>query len=176
MRGPGLDILEPLQHSTRPRANLGVAARPLYLARLLLLERSTLPLLALLRLSFCIPSLATHRMGQSDKSSSDKADVVSVAPTVRDREEERLAALGYKQEFAREFTNLSVRRSSSLSEPCATSTDLLRPSSQTISFAFSIMGVASSVATTLDTPLLLGGPASVIWCALNFSRSRQSPS
>ncbi|GAA5839585.1 hypothetical protein JCM9279_005990 [Rhodotorula babjevae] len=80
----------------------------------------------------------------SDKSASDKqdtADVVSVAPTVHDREEERLAALGYKQEFAREFTNLS-----------------------TISFAFSIMGVASSVATTLDTPLLLGGPASVIWC------------
>lgn len=48
----------------------------------------------------------------SDKSASDKqdtADVVSVAPTVHDREEERLAALGYKQEFAREFTNLSVR-------------------------------------------------------------------
>lgn len=45
------------------------------------------------------------------------------------------------QEFAREFTNIS-----------------------TISFAFSIMGVASSVATTIDTPLLLGGPVSVVWC------------
>lgn len=28
------------------------------------------------------------------------------------------------------------------------------------------MGVASSVATTIDTPLLLGGPVSVVWCWL----------
>jgi len=52
-----------------------------------------------------------------------------------------LARLGYKAEFAREFSNLS-----------------------TISFAFSIMGVASSVATTFDTPLLLAGPAAPVWC------------
>ncbi|KPV73166.1 uncharacterized protein RHOBADRAFT_48819 [Rhodotorula graminis WP1] len=52
-----------------------------------------------------------------------------------------LARLGYKQEFKREFTNLS-----------------------TISFAFSIMGVASSVVTTFNTPFGLGGPASVVWC------------
>ncbi|GAA5883185.1 hypothetical protein JCM3774_002412 [Rhodotorula dairenensis] len=52
-----------------------------------------------------------------------------------------LARLGYKQEFVREFTNLS-----------------------TISFAFSIMGVASSVVSTLNTPFTLGGPASVVWC------------
>ncbi|GAA6051568.1 hypothetical protein JCM3770_003476 [Rhodotorula araucariae] len=52
-----------------------------------------------------------------------------------------LARLGYKQEFKREFTNLS-----------------------TISFAFSIMGVASSVVTTFNTPFSLGGPASVVWC------------
>ncbi|GAA5987357.1 hypothetical protein JCM10908_001925 [Rhodotorula pacifica] len=64
-----------------------------------------------------------------------------VLSDANEREEERLAQLGYKQEFAREFTNLS-----------------------TISFAFSIMGVASSVATTIDTPLLLGGPVSVVWC------------
>ncbi|KAG1763809.1 hypothetical protein EV702DRAFT_1205389 [Suillus placidus] len=36
----------------------------------------------------------------------------------------------------------------------------------TISFAFSIMGLCSSIATTLNTPLLLGGPASVTWCWL----------
>ncbi|BGP03776.1 polyamine transporter tpo5 [Rhodotorula toruloides] len=52
-----------------------------------------------------------------------------------------LAQLGYKQEFRREFTNLS-----------------------TISFAMSIMGVASSVVTTFNTPFTLGGPASVVWC------------
>ncbi|KAL7336741.1 amino acid/polyamine transporter I [Rhodotorula toruloides] len=52
-----------------------------------------------------------------------------------------LARLGYKQEFRREFTNLS-----------------------TISFAMSIMGVASSVVTTFNTPFTLGGPASVVWC------------
>lgn len=33
-----------------------------------------------------------------------------------------------------------------------------------ISFAFSIMGLCSSVATTFNSPLLLGGPASVTWC------------
>ncbi|KAG1778782.1 hypothetical protein EV702DRAFT_949656, partial [Suillus placidus] len=41
-----------------------------------------------------------------------------------------------------------------------------------ISFAFSIMGLCSSIATTLNTPLLLEGPASVqpqfqvTWCWL----------
>ncbi|GAA5827476.1 hypothetical protein JCM11251_003828 [Rhodosporidiobolus azoricus] len=73
-------------------------------------------------------------------------DVRVAAPSIVEAngssdEDDRLAALGYKAEFSREFTNLS-----------------------TISFAFSIMGVASSVATTLNTPLLSGGPASVVWC------------
>ncbi|KJA17855.1 hypothetical protein HYPSUDRAFT_205831 [Hypholoma sublateritium FD-334 SS-4] len=52
-----------------------------------------------------------------------------------------LVALGYKPSFKREFTNLA-----------------------TISFAFSIMGLCSSIATTFNTPLLLGGPSSVVWC------------
>ncbi|EGO20408.1 hypothetical protein SERLADRAFT_453070 [Serpula lacrymans var. lacrymans S7.9] len=56
-------------------------------------------------------------------------------------DEQNLEALGYKQSFKREFSNLA-----------------------TISFAFSIMGLCSSVATTFNTPLLLGGPASVTWC------------
>ena len=58
-----------------------------------------------------------------------------------DQDNEELRALGYVPSFRREFTNLP-----------------------TISFAFSIMGVCSSIATTLNTPLLLGGPASVVWC------------
>ena len=33
-----------------------------------------------------------------------------------------------------------------------------------ISFAFSIMGLCSSVATTFNTPFTLGGPSSVTWC------------
>lgn len=54
-----------------------------------------------------------------------------------------LRALGYVPSFRREFSNLA-----------------------TISFAFSIMGVCSSIASTFNTPLLLGGPASVTWCWL----------
>jgi len=56
-------------------------------------------------------------------------------------DDEELVALGYKPSFKREFTNLA-----------------------TISFAFGIMGMPSCIATTLNTPLLLGGPSSVTWC------------
>ncbi|KAG8835935.1 hypothetical protein FRC17_000020 [Serendipita sp. 399] len=52
-----------------------------------------------------------------------------------------LRALGYVPSFKREFSNLS-----------------------TISFAFSIMGMCSSISTTFDTPYVLGGPAAVVWC------------
>jgi amino acid permease (GABA permease) len=58
-----------------------------------------------------------------------------------DDDDKELVALGYKPSFKREFSNLA-----------------------TISFAFSIMGLCSSIATTFNTPLLLGGPASVTWC------------
>ncbi|GAA5949201.1 hypothetical protein JCM10213_008241 [Rhodosporidiobolus nylandii] len=84
---------------------------------------------------------------QTTKGSFSKAerpaDVRVAAPSIVEDsgEDARLAALGVKSEFAREFTNIS-----------------------TISFAFSIMGVASSLSTTIDTPLLSGGPASVVWC------------
>ncbi|KAJ3228427.1 hypothetical protein HDU81_006169 [Chytriomyces hyalinus] len=56
-------------------------------------------------------------------------------------DEEVLARMGYKQEFLREFGSLA-----------------------TLSFAFSIMGVAASVPSTFDTPMLAAGPGSVIWC------------
>ena len=58
-----------------------------------------------------------------------------------DEDDKELRALGYVPSFRREFSNLA-----------------------TISFAFSIMGVCSSVASTFNTPWLLGGPASVTWC------------
>ncbi|KAJ3507430.1 hypothetical protein NLJ89_g6311 [Agrocybe chaxingu] len=58
-----------------------------------------------------------------------------------DEDDRELVALGYKPSFKREFSNLA-----------------------TISFAFSIMGLCSSISTTFNTPLLLGGPSSVVWC------------
>ncbi|GJJ09317.1 hypothetical protein Clacol_003539 [Clathrus columnatus] len=58
-----------------------------------------------------------------------------------DEDDIQLAAQGYTPSFKREFSNLA-----------------------TISFAFSIMGLCSSVATTFNTPLLFGGPSSVVWC------------
>ncbi|TFY55690.1 hypothetical protein EVJ58_g8087 [Rhodofomes roseus] len=58
-----------------------------------------------------------------------------------DDDDRLLEEFGYVPSFRREFSNLA-----------------------TISFAFSIMGLCSSVATTFNTPLLTGGPASVTWC------------
>ncbi|KAF5314307.1 hypothetical protein D9619_011759 [Psilocybe cf. subviscida] len=63
------------------------------------------------------------------------------AASTIDDDDAELVALGYQPSFKREFTNLA-----------------------TISFAFSIMGLCSSIATTFNTPLTLGGPASVVWC------------
>ncbi|KAF7324369.1 APC amino acid permease [Mycena sanguinolenta] len=57
-----------------------------------------------------------------------------------DDDDKELIALGYVPSFKREFSNLA-----------------------TISFAFSIMGLCSSIATTFNTPLLAGGPSSVVW-------------
>lgn len=46
----------------------------------------------------------------------------------------------------------------------ATEIDVL--TEEQISFAFNIMGLCSSIATTFNTPLLFGGPSSVTWCWL----------
>jgi amino acid transporter len=70
---------------------------------------------------------------------ADDKERRELVPGLEDDDEE-LIALGYKPSFRREFTNLS-----------------------TISFAFSIMGVCSSIATTFNSPLTLGGPSSVVW-------------
>ncbi|KAH7096164.1 APC amino acid permease [Auriculariales sp. MPI-PUGE-AT-0066] len=67
-------------------------------------------------------------------------DAESVRSATSPEDEDVIAGL-YKPSFKREFTNLA-----------------------TISFAFSIMGMCSSIATTFNTPLLLGGPASATWC------------
>ncbi|KIM41772.1 hypothetical protein M413DRAFT_71244 [Hebeloma cylindrosporum] len=72
---------------------------------------------------------------------SDVDEKRSFSLDTTDEDDRELVALGYKPSFKREFTNLA-----------------------TISFAFSIMGLCSSIATTFNTPLLLGGPASVVWC------------
>ncbi|THH20951.1 hypothetical protein EW146_g508 [Bondarzewia mesenterica] len=66
---------------------------------------------------------------------------MSLPPAVVSDDDQVLEQLGYVPSFKREFSNLA-----------------------TISFAFSIMGLCSSVAVTFNTPLLLGGPSSVTWC------------
>ncbi|KAI0369290.1 APC amino acid permease [Pilatotrama ljubarskyi] len=71
-----------------------------------------------------------------------QADTRSIASSSDDSgDDNKLLEIGYVPSFKREFSNLA-----------------------TISFAFSIMGLCSSVATTFNSPLLLGGPASVTWC------------
>ncbi|KDR78351.1 hypothetical protein GALMADRAFT_245494 [Galerina marginata CBS 339.88] len=74
-------------------------------------------------------------------SVSDSGEKRPPSLETTDEDDRELVALGYKPSFKREFTNLA-----------------------TISFAFSIMGLCSSIATTFNTPLLLGGPSSVVWC------------
>ncbi|KAJ9102235.1 hypothetical protein QFC19_004779 [Naganishia cerealis] len=78
--------------------------------------------------------------GEGDMGGDD----ASISADSQDTDEVALARLGYKSEMIREFGNLS-----------------------TFSFAMSIMGMCSSIATTFNTPLLYGGgPASVVWCWL----------
>ncbi|KAI0651168.1 APC amino acid permease [Trametes meyenii] len=71
-----------------------------------------------------------------------QADTRSIGSNSDDSgDDNKLLEIGYVPSFKREFSNIA-----------------------TISFAFSIMGLCSSVATTFNSPLLLGGPASVTWC------------
>ncbi|WFD00665.1 polyamine transporter tpo5 [Malassezia yamatoensis] len=51
--------------------------------------------------------------------------------------------MGHRSEFAREFRSFS-----------------------TISYAFAIMGLVSSIATTFNTPFVYGGPATTVWAWL----------
>ncbi|KIP02544.1 hypothetical protein PHLGIDRAFT_122381 [Phlebiopsis gigantea 11061_1 CR5-6] len=67
---------------------------------------------------------------------------VEMSPASQEYDDDALLRkMGYTPSFSREFASIS-----------------------TISFAFSIMGLCSSVATTFNTPLLFGGPSSVTWC------------
>ncbi|KAH9820097.1 amino acid permease-domain-containing protein [Melampsora americana] len=81
------------------------------------------------------------RLPDNDRSQNDLG-TTSRLPS-EEQDNMALARLGYKSEFTREFGNWS-----------------------TISFAFSIMGLCSSVTTTFNAPMLSGGPASVVWCWL----------
>ncbi|KAG9315623.1 amino acid permease [Chiua virens] len=59
------------------------------------------------------------------------------------QDDDAIRALGYVPSFQRDFSVLA-----------------------TIGFAFGGFGVCASIAITLNTPMLLGGPASVTWCWL----------
>ncbi|THV03453.1 APC amino acid permease [Dendrothele bispora CBS 962.96] len=80
-------------------------------------------------------------MAKSIDIAKDDTILSSPAVNVSDDDDKELIELGYVPSFKREFSNLA-----------------------TISFAFSIMGLCSSIATTFNTPLLAGGPASAVWC------------
>lgn len=60
--------------------------------------------------------------------------------SLNDDDAELAKRMGHKSEFAREFKSFS-----------------------TISYAFAIMGLVSSIATTFNTPFVYGGPASTVW-------------
>ncbi|KAH9920860.1 APC amino acid permease [Epithele typhae] len=79
-------------------------------------------------------------MQEKDVKAADARSVVSGSDGSTD-DDNKLLEIGYVPSFKREFSNIA-----------------------TISFAFSIMGLCSSIATTFNTPLLLGGPSSVTWC------------
>ncbi|CAD6898722.1 unnamed protein product [Tilletia controversa] len=81
-----------------------------------------------------------HRVATVPARGNDTEKMPAAAAAAADDDDAMLAArMGYKSEFAREFKSLS-----------------------TISFAFSIMGLVSSVATTFNLPFL-AGPASAVW-------------
>ncbi|WFD03810.1 polyamine transporter tpo5 [Malassezia obtusa] len=60
--------------------------------------------------------------------------------SLNDDDAELAKRMGHKSEFAREFKSFS-----------------------TISYAFAIMGLVSSIATTFNTPFTYGGPAATVW-------------
>ncbi|CCM04107.1 uncharacterized protein FIBRA_06267 [Fibroporia radiculosa] len=95
------------------------------------------------------PRLSSNARNLSDaKPSIESSEVIAETRSISDSrigetddDVQLFEEFGYVPSFKREFSNLA-----------------------TISFAFSIMGLCSSVATTFNTPLLMGGPASVTWC------------
>lgn len=84
-----------------------------------------------------------RRAHTSNDGEDDGLAYLETSSSAMESDDAALARMGYKSEMIREFGNLS-----------------------TFSFAFSIMGMCSSIATTFNTPLLAGGPASVVWCWL----------
>ncbi|WFD25081.1 polyamine transporter tpo5 [Malassezia nana] len=85
------------------------------------------------------------KLGKSDGFDGalhvEHQDVTSIDQAMDDDDLALAKRMGHRSEFAREFKSFS-----------------------TISFAFAIMGLVSSVATTFNSPFTLGGPASTVWC------------
>lgn len=75
-------------------------------------------------------------------STSPETNIHLPAPVTKqvDQDDDALEAIGVRRELRREFS------------PWAT-----------FSFALSIFGCVSSIASTFNSPILLGGPASAIW-------------
>ncbi|WFD29838.1 polyamine transporter tpo5 [Malassezia sp. CBS 17886] len=67
-------------------------------------------------------------------------EVVSARGSLNEDDAALAKRMGHRSDFAREFKSFS-----------------------TISYAFAIMGLVSSIATTFNSPFVLGGPASTVW-------------
>ncbi|KAG6876359.1 hypothetical protein C0992_013238, partial [Termitomyces sp. T32_za158] len=86
-------------------------------------------------------SLTTEAFKPQDKDVSVKeASIVERAISLRDADDIRLAELGYKSEFRREFSLF-----------------------ETIAFAFSIMAVVASVSSTVQFGLINGGHVGLVF-------------
>ncbi|KAG2754882.1 amino acid transporter [Suillus brevipes Sb2] len=72
--------------------------------------------------------------------SVNTASIKDYTTPLRNADDKLLAELGYKAEFKREFSMI-----------------------ETIAFAFSIMGVVASVASTFSFPLVSGGHVGMVW-------------
>ena len=73
-------------------------------------------------------------------SEKGQLDVDVELRNISDSDDDALARLGVRRELKREFTSWS-----------------------TFSFAFSVLGCVATIASTFNTPVLLGGPASAVW-------------
>ena len=101
------------------------------------------------------PTLELKKDAQADTRSVASGTASSVD------DDNKLLEIGYVPSFRREFSNIAtVSLPSYLRHWTASHHDVCVQ----ISFAFSIMGLCSSVATTLNVPWTLGGPSSVTWC------------
>jgi hypothetical protein len=97
-------------------------------------------------------------------------DIVQSSTPTLNEDDRELESFGYVASFKREFSNLATVSTSTFPEPgndafprlVSRSASWYTSSHDVLSvFLSNLQGLCSSIATTFNTPLLLGGPASV---------------